>query len=50
MSIVTNRSFSSIVKNKRDNSIADHFNQENHTATSYSIKIVGQEEDKNKRL
>ena len=40
----------SFIKNKRDNNIADHFNQENHMATSYSIKIVGQEEDKNKRL
>ena len=40
----------SFIKNKRDNNIADHFNQENHTPTSYTIKIVGQEEDKNKCL
>ena len=37
-------------RTKKENNIADHFNLENHSPTSYTIKIVGQEEDKNKRL
>ena len=33
-----------------DNNITEHFTLENHSPTSYTVKIVGQEEDKNKRL
>ena len=40
----------SFIKNKRDNNIAEHFNPDNHTNTSYTIIVVGAEEDKNKRL
>ena len=40
----------SFIRTKKDNNIAEHFNMENHTPTSYTIKIVGQEEDKNRRL
>ena len=39
----------SFIRTKKDN-IAQHFNMEDHTPTSYTIKIVGQEEDKNRRL
>ena len=42
--------YMNVLKKQRDNYIADHFNQENHMSTSYSIKIIGQKEDKNKRL
>ena len=40
----------SFIKNKRENNIAEHFNLDDHTNTSYTITIVGAEEDKNKRL
>ena len=40
----------SFIKNKRDNNIAEHFNLDNYTNTSYTIKVVGAEEDKNKHL
>ena len=40
----------SFIRTKKDNNIAEHFNMEDHTPTSYTIKIVGQEEDKNRRL
>ena len=38
----------SFIRTKNDNNIAEHFNID--TPTSYTIKIVGQEEDKNRRL
>ena len=38
----------SFIKNKRENNIAEHFNLDDHTNTSYTITIVGAEEDKNK--
>ena len=34
----------SFIKNKRDNNIAEHFNLENHTNTSYTIIVVGADE------
>ena len=40
----------SFIRTKRDNNIAEHLNMDDHTPTSYTIKIVGQEEDKNRRL
>ena len=40
----------SFIRTNKENNIAEHFNTENHTPISYTIKIVGQEEDKNKRL
>ena len=40
----------SFIRMKKENNIADLFNMTNHTPTSYTIKIVGQEEDKNRRL
>ena len=40
----------SFIRNNMENNIAEHFNLENHTETSYTVKIIGQEEDKNKRL
>ena len=40
----------SFIRTKKDNNIAEHFNMKDHTPTSYTIKIVGQEEDKNRRL
>ena len=40
----------SFIKNKRENNIAEHFNLDDHTNTSYTITIVGAEEDKNKCL
>ena len=40
----------SFIRAKRDNNIAEHFNMSDHTPTSYTIKIVGQEENKNRRL
>ena len=38
----------SFIRTRRDNNIAEHFNMNDHTPTSYTIKIVGQEEDKNR--
>ena len=32
------------------NNIAEHFNLPNHSPISYTVKIVSQEEDKNRRL
>ena len=40
----------SFIRTKRDDNIAEHFNMSDHTPTSYTIKIVGQEDDKNRRL
>ena len=44
------RNHESTIRSNMDNNITEHFNLENHSATSYTVKIVGQEEDKNKRL
>ena len=44
------RTHDSFTRNNTETNIAEHFNLENHSATSYTVKIVGQEEDKNKRL
>ena len=44
------RVYASFIRTNKDNNIAEHFNTEDHTPTSYTIKILGQEEDKNKRL
>ena len=40
----------SFIRTKKENNIAEHFNMSHHTPTSYTIKIVEQEEDKNRRL
>ena len=46
----TFRVHESFIRTNKENNIAEHFNTENHTPTSYTIKTVGQEVDNNKRL
>ena len=40
----------SVIRVNSENNIAEHFNLPNHSPISYTVKIVGQEEDKNRRL
>ena len=44
------RTHESVIRSNRENNIAEHFNLPNHSPISYTVKIVGQEADKNKRL
>ena len=44
------RTHESVIRSNSENNIAEHFNLINHSPISYTVKIVGQEEDKNKRL
>ena len=44
------RTHESIIRSNSENNIAKHFNLKNHSPISYTVKIVGQEGDKNKRL
>ena len=41
--------FMEVSSETRDNNIAENFNLENHSSASYTVKMVGIEEDKNKR-
>ena len=43
------RTHGSIIRSNSENNIAEHFSLKNHSPISYTVKIVGQEED-NKRL
>ena len=36
----------SVIRINSENNIAEHFNLPNHSPISYTIKVVGQEEDK----
>ena len=40
----------SLIRSHSENNIAENFNLSNHSPISYTVKIVGQEVDKNKRL
>ena len=44
------RTHESVIRSNSENNIAEHFTLENHSPISYTVKIVSQEEDKNKRL
>ena len=44
------RTLESTIRSNSENNIAEHFNLKNHSPISYTVKIVSQEEDKNKRL
>ena len=44
------RMHESVIRSHSENNIAEHFNLPNHSPISYTVKIVGQEVDKNKRL
>ena len=44
------RTHESVIRSNNENNIAEHFNLINQSPISYTVKIVGQEEDKNKRL
>ena len=44
------RTHESVIRSNSENNIAEHFNLPNHSPISYTVKIVGQEADKNKRL
>ena len=44
------RTHESTIRSNSENYIAEHFNLKNHSPISYTVKIVSQEEDKNKRL
>ena len=44
------RTHESVIRSNSENNIAEHFNLKNHSPISYTVKIVSQEEDKNKRL
>ena len=44
------RTHESVIRSHSENNIAEHFNLPNHSPISYTVKIVGQEVDKNKRL
>ena len=44
------RTHESVIRINSENNIAEHFNSPNHSPISYTVKVVGQEEDKNRRL
>ena len=44
------RMHESVIRSNSENNIAEHFNLPNHSPISYTVKIVSQEVDKNKRL
>ena len=44
------RNHESVIRSNSENNIAEHFTLENHSPISYTVKIVSQEEDKNKKL
>ena len=44
------RTHESVIRINSENNIAEHFNLPNHSPISYTVSIVSQEEDKNRRL
>ena len=44
------RTHESVVRINSENNTAEHFNLPNHSPISYTVKVVSQEEDKNRRL